>query len=162
LILNAVLVYGVLIQLRLLREQLRQASDAVERDHDQRRKQSTIDFLSSFSARASEFRDIPELRRAMVSPYIAEPVPLERAETIRNWLNGFERLAAAVNAGAFDASLTRAILGTTFVRVWGLYQPWIETVRAEFGNEQVYKELENLSIRFKNEKSDLGQSVDIP
>jgi len=146
---NAALFLGFGFQLRLLRDQIRQASEATERDHDQRRKGATLEFVTATLDRVGNMRrqGLPELNRAAVEPFTSNPADFsdQRNELTREYLNGYEAFATGVNLGLFDIAVVHALRGSTTIRSWALFEPWIQARRELVDDPALYTELERLA-----------------
>ena len=151
---NAGLFIAFGFQLRLMRVQLQQASDATDRDHRQRRMQATLEFVTATFDRMGSLRDrgLPELVRAAVEPYTDRPLDMadKRNLLVREYLNGFEAFATGVNLGLYDIDVVNRLRGTMIIRSWALYEPWVTARRSLFSQASYYAELERLA-------SDLSQ-----
>ncbi len=161
-VINAAIFIGFGLQLRLLRTQIEQASDATERDHAQRRGEATLDFVTATIDRLGDFRrrGLPELRRADVEPFTDAPLVLheERNELIRDYLNSMEALASGVNLGIYDVAVVSNLRGTVIVRTWELYRPWIEARRAFLSMPSLYCQLEELAGKVKEHYVSVGRA----
>lgn len=143
----------------LLRDQIKQGARATALDHDQRRMQATLEFITATSARAAEFKDIPALTHEAVDPFIVEPMPRERGEMIRLWLNVYEGLATGVNMGLYDLELTERVRGAAVVRIWELYKPWIVESRNALSLQTLYCEIESLAKTIQDRQTKKGRRI---
>ena len=146
---NTVLLVAFALQLRLMRIQLRQSSDATERDHQQRRRQATLEFVTATFDRSQRLveRGLPALFKDEVELFADAPAALDdpRNDVIREYLNGFEAFATGVNLGLYDLEVVNHLRGTVIVRTMVLYRSWIEARRVLNQNPNQYRELETLS-----------------
>ena len=147
---------GIMVNIALfggLLAQLRQFKGANDLDHQRRKREATDDFLMATFNNARDLRakGLPELFRSDVVPYASNPLDFgdERNQLIRHYLNEFESLATGVNLGVYDDEVVHALRGTTIVRAWALFSPWIQARRDFIKQPDLYEELEKMAGRMQ-------------
>jgi hypothetical protein len=161
---NAALFVLVWQQLQALREQIKQASDATQMDHVQRRREATLDYVTDTLDRFKDLRKrgFPLLKRADVEAFLAGPPP--EGETIvdmvSEYLLDYEVLATGVNLGLLDLEVVVTLRGSRVVRTWEFYKPWIIEER-EGGKDRkgsktpgYFVELEEMARKIQQYRAD--------
>ena len=144
-VLGVVTLVLVLIQIRRLQ---RTASE----DLDQRRRQATLDFLTSMQTER-------RLRSAGVEPTGSANFPafLTRAmvpgsteeDKVKKFLNFYERLAVGTNHRVFEVEVVNALWGSIIVSIVDNYRPWMVAYRDRRGNQNLWLDLEDLAGRLR-------------
>lgn len=142
-------VLGVRTSAAVTSEQIRQTSVATERDHEQRRKGATLEFVTATLDRVGDLRrqGLPELTHGAVGSWIDNPKDFgdERNEVTRDYLNGYEAFATGVNLGLYDLGVVHALRGGNVIASWTLFQPWVVARRELIDRPTLYTELEKLA-----------------
>lgn len=145
-VLGVVTLVLVLIQIRRLQ---RTASE----DLDQRRRQATLDFLTSMQTER-------RLRSAGVEPTGSANFQafLQRAmhqgsteeDKVKKFLNFYERLAVGTNHRVFEVEVVNALWGSIIVSIFDNYRPWIDAYRTRRNNHNLWIDLEKLADRLRS------------
>ncbi|MFF0017714.1 DUF4760 domain-containing protein [Streptomyces sp. NPDC005374] len=130
--------------------QLLMLSRSTGQDHDRRRKQATMEYLTANMERRKALFDegIPHERdheaiAALVSLSLADD---ERAtKLITAYLTAFNFLAVGAQTDAFDREVIDEAWGGIVISVWNNYRPWIEEQRRRHGEPRVWENLEWLA-----------------
>ncbi|MGP3950292.1 DUF4760 domain-containing protein [Streptomyces sp. 7N604] len=132
--------------------QLRMLAQATRFDHDRRRTQATLEYLSATMDRRGDLRErgIPDDRdtagvTALVNRGLAGEV--EAIRLITEYLAIFNYLAVAAQADAFDPKIIDQARGGTVAAVQRNYRPWIDEQRERFGEPLLYKDLDWLAAQ---------------
>lgn len=140
----------LLIQVRLLRDQVVNAKNAFELDQRRASKHATLDYLGSTMDR----------RHAIISvlPSIADPggiantlsradEDIETRRLVERYIGYYEHLSAGVNTGALDKEIVDRTMGGTIIQIWHSYKPWILQQRKKRNWPSLYVEIESLALR---------------
>ncbi|MEU6547052.1 DUF4760 domain-containing protein [Streptomyces sp. NPDC046859] len=130
--------------------QLHLLSRSTNRDHDRRRKQATMEYLTANMDRRKALFDegIPlERDHQAISDRINLALSGDDQETkrITAYLTIYNFLAVGTQADAFDLDVIHEAWGGFIIAVWNNYRPWIEAQREEHGAPSVYENLEWLA-----------------
>jgi hypothetical protein len=141
------------VELRLLRRQVAQATKSTKLDHERRRMQATIEFYETTLNKRAELRaylpydrDAPAVA-ALIARVLHEDDQAGKA--ITEYLSLFELLAAGVRTGVFDHDVIKRIAGGRIVAITANYRPWIEARRKLYRNPALYQEIEWLAQSFE-------------
>lgn len=130
--------------------QLRMLSRSTAQDHDRRRKQATMEYLTAIMDRRKVLYDegIPDERdEAAVSELIARARSGDRpaVKLITSYLTTFNYLGVGARTDAFDRAVIDQAWGGLVIAVWSHYRPWVETQRTERGEPRLYEDLQWLA-----------------
>ncbi|WP_019888371.1 DUF4760 domain-containing protein [Streptomyces purpureus] len=127
--------------------QLLMLARATRLDHDRRRKQATMEYLSTTMDRRRELRNagIPDDRderavEALVTRALGGDA--DAARLISSYLTIYNYLGVAAQSDAFDLSLIDRAWGGSIVALTEHYRPWITEQRARQGEPRLYEDLE--------------------
>ncbi|WP_328554630.1 MULTISPECIES: DUF4760 domain-containing protein [unclassified Streptomyces] len=119
-------------------------------DHDRRRKQATMEYLTANMERRKVLFDegIPNERdheaiSALISLSLAGDEPTTKLITA--YLTTFNFLAVGAQSDAFDRKVIDEAWGGLIIAVWNNYRPWMETQRKVHGEPRVWENLEWLA-----------------
>ncbi len=138
--------------------QLLLLSRSTAQDHDRRRKQATMEYLTANMDRRKELFDegIPNERdheaiAALISLSLSgDP---QSTKLITTYLTTFNFLAVGAQTDAFDRRVIDEAWGGLVIAVWNSYQPWIEAKRQEYGEPRLWENLEWLAGRMAPRRS---------
>ncbi|MCH5676553.1 DUF4760 domain-containing protein [Streptomyces gilvus] len=130
--------------------QLRMLSRSTDQDHDRRRKQATMEYLTANMDRRKALFDqgIPAERdRRGIADLINLSLSGDDHATkqITAYLTTYNFLAVGAQADAFDQEVIHEAWGGFIIAVWNNYRPWIEAQREKHGEPSVYENLEWLA-----------------
>lgn len=145
--------------------QLLMLSRGTALDHDRRRKQATMDYLTNTMDRRSNLRDegIPDERdETAISELIGLSLAGDRASTnlITAYLTTYNHLGVGAQSDAFDLGVVDQAWGGLITALWDNYKPWIETRRQERGEPRLYEDLEWLAGRVTPRRSAVAPAGD--
>jgi hypothetical protein len=125
-------------------------SRSTKQDHDRRRKQATMEYLTANMDRRKELFDegIPNERDpAAIASLVGRALAGDDAATklITTYLTTFNFLAVGAQSDAFDSTVIDEAWGGLIIAVWENYRPWIEAQRARYGEPRVWDNLEWLA-----------------
>jgi hypothetical protein len=130
--------------------QLRLMSRSTDQDHDRRRKQATMEYLTANMDRRKAFFDegIPHERdheavTALINLSRSGDEPTTKL--ITSYLTTFNFLAVGAQSDAFDRSVIDEAWGGLIIAVWENYRPWVEDQRRRHGEPRVWENLEWLA-----------------
>jgi hypothetical protein len=142
----------LIIQLNLLREQVRHAKDTFIAEQKRLRRQATLEFMTSTLAQRLELqRDLPyEEDEASIRKYLAKGKRMTDAKAaFWNYLNYYEIIATSVNCDIFDIEVVQRVMGPRFVRTFDAYRELILSARIYYGRPSLYKEMELLAANLR-------------
>lgn len=148
-LINGVVVIFLVIQLRLLRDQVNQAKDAFVSEQARARKQSTLEFMANTVARRHELAGLipPEEEREEVQELLNTfPKDSRVRRNLYDYLNYYEMLATGVNTNVLDIGVVNRNSGGTIIRIYRTYAQLIRAVRRELNRPTMYEELETLVL----------------
>jgi hypothetical protein len=150
----------LLIQVRLLRDQVVNAKSAFEVDQRRASKHATLDYLGSTMER----------RHTIISvlPSIADPggianilsradEDIETRRLVERYIGYYEHLSVGVNTGALDKEIVDRTMGGTLIQIWHSYKPWILQQRKKRNWPSLYIEIEFLALKAEEAR---GQQSD--
>lgn len=130
--------------------QLLLLSHSTARDHDRRRKQATMEYLTANMDRRMELigEGIPDDRDPaaiadLIRLSLAGDVPTTKL--ITSYLTTFNFLAVGAQTDAFDRKVIDEAWGGIIIAVWNHYRPWIEAQRQRHSEPRVWENLEWLA-----------------
>ncbi|WP_433919092.1 DUF4760 domain-containing protein [Streptomyces canus] len=130
--------------------QLLMLARGTSQDHDRRRKQATMEYLTANMERRKVLFDegIPNERdheaiSALISLSLAGDEPTTKLITA--YLTMFNFLAVGAQSDAFDPEVIDEAWGGLIIAVWNNYRPWAETQRQVHGEPRVWENLEWLA-----------------
>ncbi|MGW4980589.1 DUF4760 domain-containing protein [Streptomyces mirabilis] len=133
-------------------------SRSTAQDHDRRRKQATMEYLTANMDRRKALFDqgIPierdhEAIAALVSLSLSGDA--EATKLIAAYLTTFNFLAVGAQSDAFDRDVIDEAWGGLIISVWNNYRPWIEVQRQEHGEPRVWENLEWLASKMTPRRS---------
>ena len=137
-LIGSVSVLALALQLHLLRA-------THHTDNERRRKQCTIEFLSSINQR---YRPIYRRIQHQFGDRPVDPATLseEDREEIRELLSTVEHLSVGIHSEVYDFQTLRRMSSRYFIRMYDKLVPYIEDVRAKAGpgSHTIYCEFEEL------------------
>lgn len=141
-----VITLAVLIwQVKELRNQIALQEKSLDKDHERRRKQSTIEAMHLLR---SDDQDALERKiRLKVSAHLDwKNVPNELRNDVRSILSHYERFAVAVNTGVYDIEIVDRTIGAYLICLWKDYDDYVIYVRKKVpdANKKYYCDLEDL------------------
>jgi hypothetical protein len=71
---------------------------------------------------------------------------------VRTVLNDIENLCAAIQIGAADADLCYAVHSTRVVRAYKIFKPYIEQLREQLNDSEIYIELEKVGLDWQKKQ----------
>ncbi|MEU6538956.1 DUF4760 domain-containing protein [Streptomyces sp. NPDC047000] len=127
-------------------------SRSTEQDHDRRRKQATMEYLTANMDRRKLLFDegIPHERdEAGIAALISRSLSGDDDTTklITAYLTTFNFLAVGAQTDAFDRDVIDEAWGGIVLAVWNNYRPWAEAQRERHGEPRVWENLEWLAHR---------------
>ncbi|MFD8231139.1 DUF4760 domain-containing protein [Streptomyces sp. NPDC059696] len=130
--------------------QLLLLSRSTARDHDRRRKQATMEYLTANMDRRKALFDegipnerSPEDIAALIDRSLSGD---DRATNlITAYLTTFNFLAVGAQCDAFDREVIDESWGGLVIAVWNNYRPWAEAQRRRYGEPRVWENLEWLA-----------------
>lgn len=72
---------------------------------------------------------------------------VEKHQSIKRYLDGFEQLCGAVNCRVIDEEYTRDLEGARVVRIWRIFEPFIR--QEQKANARIYVEFEKVASRWE-------------
>jgi hypothetical protein len=147
----------LIVQLKLLREQVQHAKNTFIAEQERIRRQATLEFMTSTLNQRLDFQ------RAL--PYEENEVSMRRFLSKRkrvteerapfwDYLNYFEVLATSVNCEIFDIEVVQRVMGPKLVRTYDGYHDLIASARIYYGRPSLYKEMEILATNLRSLKPD--------
>lgn len=138
--------------------QLLMLSRSTGQDHDRRRKQATMEYLTANMERRKALFDegIPHERdheaiTALISLSLSGND--QATKLITAYLTAFNFLAVGAQTDAFDREVIDEAWGGIVISVWTNYRPWIEEQRRRHGEPRVWENLEWLAGRMTPRRS---------
>ena len=137
----------VSVQLYFLRK-------AYKADHERRKKQSTIEYLS-------RIRDIYRpVDRKLIEKYgkkALNPEDVDKADMadLREFLSVLEHLSVGVNTGVYDIELVNRMSGTFLLETHAKVTPYINFSRKDRGSDSIYQEFDVMSRKIKGMREKL-------
>jgi hypothetical protein len=138
----------LVVQLRLLREQINQAKDAYISEQHRMRKQSTLEFVASTLDRRIGFlEEIPSVKDPEATKNFIRQLPTDPAasKSIFAFLNYQEYVASGVNEGILDIDVIDRMAGTTIMKTQEGYGDFIAKKRESDNHPTLYAELQKLA-----------------
>ncbi|SEQ87475.1 DUF4760 domain-containing protein [Streptomyces radiopugnans] len=131
--------------------QLLMLSRTTRLDHDRRRKQATMEYLTATMDRRRQLREegIPDERdQRAVSRLIARATAGDEAAAglIAAYLTTYNSLGVGARSDAFDLQVIDQAWGGSIIATWEGYLPWIEGRRQVRGEPRLYEDLEWLAV----------------
>ncbi|MEV4414017.1 hypothetical protein [Catellatospora sp. NPDC049609] len=146
-VVNIVVFAALAWQIRLLARQVNLAQEAVELDHERRRKQATQQAVDLFLSRQAELR-----RRGIPFDHDMEGVAeiLTRAaagdqganQLISEYTNLWEMLANSVRYDVLHLDVVDQNFGRRAIVVAELYRPWADMIRSAAENPDLMTDLD--------------------
>ncbi|MFC8274650.1 DUF4760 domain-containing protein [Streptomyces sp. NPDC057271] len=130
--------------------QLLMLSRNTAQDHDRRRKQATMEYLTAIMERRKELYDagIPDERdHVAVSALVSLSLSGDAAATklITSYLSALNYLGVGTRSDAFDRAVVDQAWGGLIIAVRDNYAPWIEAQRQAHGEPRLYEDLQWLA-----------------
>ncbi len=130
--------------------QLLMLSRGTSQDHDRRRKQATMEYLTANMDRRKVLFDegIPHERdhRAIAALVGLSLSGDDRAtKLVASYLTTFNFLAVGAQTDAFDRNVINEAWGGLIISVWNNYRPWVEEQRRRHSEPRVWENLEWLA-----------------
>ncbi|MFF4020190.1 DUF4760 domain-containing protein [Streptomyces sp. NPDC001843] len=127
-------------------------SRSTKQDHDRRRKQATMEYLTANMDRRKVLfsEGIPTERdEAAIAASIDRALSGDGHTTklITAYLTTFNFLAVGAQTDAFDRDVIDEAWGGIIISVWNHYRPWVEAQRKRHGEPRVWENLEWLAKR---------------
>lgn len=129
--------------------------EATQKDHDRRKKQSTIEYLNSISP---IYRDLKNaILKEFGDEYITKDniekimVDKEKRQMVRDYLNGIENMCVGVNTGVFDIDLMYRLIGSRVIKTYRNFHLYIKSIQDK--NPTVYSELVHIAQEFEKRKT---------
>jgi len=152
LIVGVVAFIVLIIQLKLLREQVQNAKDTFIAEQKRIQRQATLEYMTlTLNQRLELERDLPYVEDdASIRKFLSkrERVTEAKAAFWSN-LDYFETLATSVNCGIFDIEIVQRVTGPKLVRTFDAYRELIMDARSYYGRPSLYKEMEQLAVSLR-------------
>jgi hypothetical protein len=151
-VISAFALYFLIVQIRLLRQQVEQARNEHATEQLVSKRRSTLEFLSTtLDARISFIKEIPSLRdAAAVTDYLQQVSDDVRAEKLLiAFLSCYEYISAGVNIQALDEETVHRTIGRTMMLADEVFKQYVEGRRQAEGHPSLYRELERTAKRFR-------------
>ncbi|MPY63273.1 DUF4760 domain-containing protein [Streptomyces spongiae] len=138
-------------------------------DHERRRKQATMEYLTANMDRRKALFDegIPDERdheatAALINRSLSGDD--QATKLITSYLTTFNFLAVGAQSDAFDREVIDEAWGGLIIAVWNGYRPWAEAQRKEHGEPRVWDNLEWLAGQMEPRRSVIptGGSGNLP
>ncbi|MER6443227.1 MULTISPECIES: DUF4760 domain-containing protein [unclassified Streptomyces] len=138
--------------------QLLMLSRGTEQDHDRRRKQATMEYLTANMDRRKALFDegIPHERdHGAIAALVGLSLSGDDRATklVASYLTTFNFLAVGAQTDAFDRRVIDEAWGGLILSVWNNYRPWVEEQRRLHGEPRVWENLEWLAGRMTPRRS---------
>ncbi|WP_238011532.1 DUF4760 domain-containing protein [Dactylosporangium sp. AC04546] len=147
----------LVIQLQLLREQVRHAKDAFVEEQRRTQRQATLEFLAStLGDRLALQKRLPsEEDPEEVKKFLENDANLESNDSpLWAYLNFHEMIAVGVNCTVFDPEVVQRVMGPRLVRTFDAYRELILAGRESDGRPSMYKELETVAHTMRQSHPD--------
>ncbi len=141
-VINAGLFVGFGLQLRLLRAQIRQASDATSADHARRRKEATFEFAVGTAEQYWELSTPLPTAPEDLATYLSTS---ENEATVLRILELRENMATGVNLDILDLEMIDRLEGRRIVSAWKTFAPFVLARRRALNQPSYCCELEQLA-----------------
>ncbi|WP_393084021.1 DUF4760 domain-containing protein [Streptomyces sp. LN704] len=130
--------------------QLLMLSRGTAQDHDRRRKQATMEYLTANMDRRKALFDegIPNERdHGAITTLVGLSLSGDDRATklVASYLTTFNFLAVGAQTDAFDRHVIDEAWGGLVISVWNNYRPWVEEQRRRYGEPRVWENLEWLA-----------------
>lgn len=130
--------------------QLLMLARSTAQDHDRRRKQATMEYLTAIIDRRKQLYEegIPDERnRAAVSALISRSLTGDASATklITSYLTAFNYLGVGARTDAFDRAVIDQAWGGLIIAVRANYGPWLEAQRQNHSEPRLYEDLQWLA-----------------
>jgi hypothetical protein len=157
----------------LVSQQLRQIKRNAKNDFDQRRKESTFDYLvSTQSLRDERSKKIPKSQEKLaaflnvaMSVESSDPdveqidgKPETNRAAIIKLLNYYERLAAGVNHDVYEFNVVNVVWGGLILGVVDRFTEFMVWYRQQFKKPGLWTELDLLAVRLRAERQQRSEN----
>jgi hypothetical protein len=162
LLINTVALLFLIMQLRLVAAQVRQAKDAFIAEQDRARKQATMEYLANTSdLRKGMAGKLPgRYKLAEVQRSIDESTTdKDKEQELISFLNYYEAVSAAVNTGVFDLEVADRTVGGILLTIDGAYGEYIRRVQIEGNAPSIWQEIPRLAARIRGRRSAAGDAA---
>ncbi|MFJ5260931.1 DUF4760 domain-containing protein [Streptomyces sp. NPDC088387] len=145
--------------------QLMMLSRSTERDHDRRRKQATMEYLTANMDRRKVLFDdgIPyERDHAAIEALIGRSLSGDAAATklITSYLTTYNFLGVGAQSDAFDRQVIDEAWGGLIISVWNNYRPWAEAQRLLHGEPRLWTNLQWLASQMTPRRTAVPRAAD--
>lgn len=130
------------------------------KDHERRRKQSTIEFFENMTSKLYDIEAIFDSKKGGSN----ENINLEDTETLRKAINilvEFEQLSVGVNAGIFDFDILERMAGSYLINIFSAFYPYIKETRKDATHLNSYIEFEQLVNKIKEKRNSVSNRGNI-
>ncbi|MEU7866380.1 DUF4760 domain-containing protein [Dactylosporangium sp. NPDC049140] len=148
LVVNIVFLALLVKQLRLLQQQITDASESFVAEQVRIKRQATLAHIAAtmehrrrVSSEVPPDTDPEAVREFTRDADSNSP----NGRLLRNYLNFYENLAAGINIGVFDIDVVARTSGTIIVRVYDAYKDFIVRFREANRHDLAYVEMEELA-----------------
>ena len=157
----------------LVSQQLRQIKRNAKNDFDQRRKESTFDYLvSTQSLRDERSRKIPKSQEKLAA-FLKVAMSVESSDpdveqidgkpetnraAIIKLLNYYERLAAGVNHDVYEFNVVNVVWGGLILGVVDRFTEFMVWYRQQFKKPGLWTELDLLAVRLRAERQQRSEN----
>ena len=151
------------VQVQLLRRELRRAEQTFADEQASVRSRATLEFITTTMERrhvllseVPEGTNVEELAQILVEVESDDA----RRRTLHRYISFYESLSVGVNTNALDIEIVDRAWGSSIIRTFTSYAPYIRARRAIINQPTLFMELEQLAANLQRRRGALSRSGD--
>lgn len=131
------------------------------KDHERRRKQSTIEYFENITSKLFEIEAVfnSKITRSNENINIGEDA--DKLKKAINILVAFEQLSVGVNAGIYDFDILERMAGSYLINIFSMFTPYIQETRKDSTHSNSYIEFEHLVNKIKEKRNPISNRGNI-